>query len=90
MPRQLSDEELIRESLRRVLASDDVSARGLGAKAQAARQLALLNGGRVEDGGRDRDVEAEDPMGDLWATELERRVRTQRATSRRQARSAQA
>jgi hypothetical protein len=75
-----SDEELIREGLRAVLRSEETSGKALAAKAQAARQLGLMNGAQDAPSGGGED--AEYPMADLWEVELERRERA-RARERR-------
>ena len=80
-PREKSDEELIRESLRAVLASPGTSAKALAAKAQAARQLGLLNGQGGDDVGPRDD--APYPMDDLWEIEDERRERARKRERRR-------
>lgn len=85
-PVEKSDEELIRESLRAVLASPGGSAKALAAKAQAARQLGLLNGAQAEAAAGGQG--AEYPMEDLWGVEEERRERARVRERRRVARSA--
>jgi hypothetical protein len=72
------DRDLIREGLRAVLRSEGTGSRAVAAKAQAARQLALLNGEPVLSTNGKKPVdpdEVDDPMADLHEIEEERRLR---------------
>jgi hypothetical protein len=81
-PPRKSDEELIKDSLRAVLESEETSGKALAARAQAARQLALMNGLRL--GSEERPVvDADYPMEDFWEQERVRRARVRARESRR-------
>jgi len=78
-----SDEELIKEALRAVLGSENVSGKALEAKAAAARQLAKLNGLAVADessGGAEGELPP-DPMADLFLIERARQLKLARLMS---------
>jgi hypothetical protein len=75
---QDDDRDLIREGLRAVLRSEGNGSRAVAAKAQAARQLALLNGEPVlsTNGKKPVDpdeIDAPNPMLDLEVAERARR-----------------
>jgi hypothetical protein len=82
------DRELVRGSLRAILRTPGTGSRLLAAKAQAARQLALMNGEPVVSGNRVTVAEhdAPYPHEDLWRLEDERRARIRRREARQIAR----
>jgi hypothetical protein len=74
-----TDEQLVRKALREVLQAPGVGAKALAAKAQAARQLALLDGLHVDPAAADREAEDHpDPMADLDEMEAARQKRARR------------
>lgn len=72
------DDELIRESLRRVLRAEGTSAKLLAAQAQAARQLAAMDG-LIKVGKEEPDDGVPpDPFADLDDMERERQKRARK------------
>ena len=76
-PAEPSDELLIRKALREVLMAPGTSAKALAAKAQAARQLALLDGLGVDAAAAEREAAEDfpDPFEDLDRLEAQRQKR---------------
>jgi hypothetical protein len=73
-----TDEELLLEGLRAILAAPGASGKSLEAKASAARQLAALTGIGVELPANPSGVPDADPMADLDDLEALRRRRARK------------